>query len=112
MDIDIQQYRMRVGLFAALLCTKSRNRLSLYDVFCIFLLLFSNNKARALCIVIYMMFIIDLSILDKMIRNSLISRVACNYVYNDIFVFEKHSDHLLASLTMQIVFLLFVVNSK
>ena len=69
MGISNEQYRLRVGLFTSNF-GHSTTRLPLSEVLCILLFFFSHRKINALRVIVFIHFIIDLSVLKKCLKNT------------------------------------------
>jgi hypothetical protein len=69
MGISNEQYRLRVGLFTSNFGHNTKI-LPPSEVLCILLFFFSHRKINALRVIVFIHFIIDLSVLKKCLKNT------------------------------------------
>ena len=106
MGIGIQQYRLRVGLFNLTLRRGVKNSLKLQEIFCIYVMLFTNRKKDAMLLISFIWF--SYLIYSKRFLKEILnlcrysSKSKCN-------IFKERNISLFTDPITQIAFILFVI---
>ena len=88
MGIGIEQYRMRVGRFAFAL--KYKPALSLFKVFCIYLIVYSGNKVESLALIAFLCLIVSIDLESGQNHGKDIHLSLLNFDSDLFTVFSNH----------------------